>query len=147
MGVPMKWEIARTFVVGTGGSGFCAEAARSGLIGFFMKVAPYSSLGVFAVRQEIAFWKSSNRAQLGAWHFISGFHNKTWYRGILQSRSPRVNPGPLAIGCENVPGQRILAVRDFIHCALPDEYARVISPISMLTNRGSFVCGDLTSCA
>src|SRR5215469_1081472 len=36
MGVPMKWEIARIFVVGTGGSGFCAEAARSRVIGFFM---------------------------------------------------------------------------------------------------------------
>src|SRR5215510_3034992 len=35
MGVPMKWEIARIFVVGTGGSGFCAEAAPSGVIGFF----------------------------------------------------------------------------------------------------------------
>src|SRR5215472_2366160 len=35
MGVPMKWEIARIFVVGTGGSGFCAEAAPSRLIGFF----------------------------------------------------------------------------------------------------------------
>src|SRR5215510_11909542 len=41
MGVPMKWEIARIFVVGTGGSGFCAEAAPSGVIGFFMAVAPY----------------------------------------------------------------------------------------------------------
>src|SRR5262249_10045252 len=40
MGVPMKWEIARIFVVGTGGSGFCAEAAPSGVIGFFMAVAP-----------------------------------------------------------------------------------------------------------
>jgi len=27
-------------VVGTGGSGFCAEAAPSGVIGFFMAVAP-----------------------------------------------------------------------------------------------------------
>ena len=35
MGSPMKWEIARIFVVGTGGSGFCAEAAPSGVIGFF----------------------------------------------------------------------------------------------------------------
>jgi hypothetical protein len=32
----MKWEIARIFVVGTGGSGFCAEPAPSGVIGFFM---------------------------------------------------------------------------------------------------------------
>jgi hypothetical protein len=46
MGVPTKWEIARIFVVGTGGSGFCAEAAPSGLIGFFMAVAPYSSSGI-----------------------------------------------------------------------------------------------------
>src|SRR5215831_19516544 len=46
MGVPMKWEIARIFVVGTGGSGFCAEAAPSGVIGFFMAVAPYSSFGI-----------------------------------------------------------------------------------------------------
>jgi len=38
MGVPMKWEIARIFVVGTGGSGFCAEAAPSGVIEFFMAV-------------------------------------------------------------------------------------------------------------
>src|SRR5215469_5710232 len=45
MGVPMKWEIARIFVVGTGGSGLCAEAAPSGVIGFFMAVAPYSSFG------------------------------------------------------------------------------------------------------
>jgi hypothetical protein len=43
MGVPMKWEIARIFVVGTGGSGFCAEATPSGVIGFFMAVAPHSS--------------------------------------------------------------------------------------------------------
>src|SRR5215470_8381058 len=35
MGVPMKWEIARIFVVGTGGSGFWAEAAPSGVIGLF----------------------------------------------------------------------------------------------------------------
>jgi hypothetical protein len=42
IGVPMKWEIARIFVVGTGGSGFCAEAAPSGVIGFFMAVAPYA---------------------------------------------------------------------------------------------------------
>src|SRR5215831_9421511 len=41
MGVPMKWEIARIFVVGTGGSGFCAEVAPSGVIGFFMAVPPY----------------------------------------------------------------------------------------------------------
>jgi hypothetical protein len=41
MGVPMKWEIARIFVVGTGGSGFCAEAALSGVIGFFcMGISP-----------------------------------------------------------------------------------------------------------
>src|SRR5215813_2315782 len=46
MGVPMKWEIARIFVVGTGGSGFCAEAAPSGVIGFFMAVAPYASFGI-----------------------------------------------------------------------------------------------------
>src|SRR6516162_9158512 len=46
MGVPMKWEIARIFVVGTGGSGFCAEAAPSGVIGFFIAVAPYSSFGI-----------------------------------------------------------------------------------------------------
>jgi hypothetical protein len=46
MGVPTKWEIARIFVVGTGGSGFCAEAAPSGVIGSFMAVAPYSSSGV-----------------------------------------------------------------------------------------------------
>src|SRR5262249_15010393 len=46
MGAPMKWEIARIFVVGTGGSGFCAEAAPSGVIGFFMAVAPYSSSGI-----------------------------------------------------------------------------------------------------
>jgi len=43
MGVPLKWEIAKIFVVGTGGSGFCAEAAPSGVIGFFMAVPPYSS--------------------------------------------------------------------------------------------------------
>jgi hypothetical protein len=35
MGVPMKWEIARIFVVGTGGSALCADAAPSGVIGFF----------------------------------------------------------------------------------------------------------------
>src|SRR5262245_5256354 len=46
MGVPMKWEIARIFVVGTGGSGFCAEAAPSGVIGFFMAGAPYASFGI-----------------------------------------------------------------------------------------------------
>src|SRR5262245_60626368 len=42
----MKWEIARIFVVGTGGSGFWAEAASSGVIGFFMAVGPYSSFGI-----------------------------------------------------------------------------------------------------
>jgi hypothetical protein len=36
----MKWEIARIFVVGTGGSGFCASAP-SGVIGFFIAGAPY----------------------------------------------------------------------------------------------------------
>src|SRR5262249_51177810 len=41
MGVPMKWEIARILVVGTGGSGFCAEAAPSGVIGFFIAAPPY----------------------------------------------------------------------------------------------------------
>ena len=46
MSVPMKWEIAKIFVVGTGGSGFCAEAALSGVIGFIMAVAPYSSFGI-----------------------------------------------------------------------------------------------------
>jgi hypothetical protein len=40
----MKWEIARIFVVGTGGSGFCAGAAPWEVIGFFMAVAPYSFL-------------------------------------------------------------------------------------------------------
>src|SRR5262249_5417905 len=45
MGVPMKWEIARIFVVGTGGSVCCAESAPSGVIGSFMAVAPYSSVG------------------------------------------------------------------------------------------------------
>src|SRR5215470_5183220 len=50
MGVPMKWEIARIFVVGTGGSGFCAAAAPSGVIGFFMAVAPYSSFGILLLR-------------------------------------------------------------------------------------------------
>ena len=40
MGAPMKWEIARIFVVGTGGNGFCTGAAPSGVIGFFMAVAP-----------------------------------------------------------------------------------------------------------
>src|SRR5262249_58392366 len=46
MGAPMKWEIARIFVVGTGGSGFCAEAPASGVIAFVMAVAPYSSFGI-----------------------------------------------------------------------------------------------------
>src|SRR5215813_5331164 len=121
MGVPMKWEIARTFVVGTGGSGFCAEAARSGLIGFFMTVAPYSSLGIFAVRQEIVFWKSSNRVQLGAWHFTPGLHNRTsWYRGILQSRSPRVNPGPwrLAAKTSQVSGFLLFAISFIAPCQM-----------------------------
>jgi hypothetical protein len=45
----MKWEIARIFVVGTGGSGFCAEAAPSVAIGFFMAGAPYSSFAVMIV--------------------------------------------------------------------------------------------------
>src|SRR5262249_21567860 len=46
MGVPMKWEIARIFVVGTAGSGFCVEAAPSGVVGLFMAVAPYSSFRI-----------------------------------------------------------------------------------------------------
>src|SRR5262250_3151624 len=46
IGVPMKWEIARIFVVGTGGSGFCAEGALAGVIGLFIAVAPYSSFGI-----------------------------------------------------------------------------------------------------
>src|SRR5215467_894269 len=45
IGVPMKCEIARIFVVGTGGSGFGAEAPPSGVIGFFMAVAPHSVTG------------------------------------------------------------------------------------------------------
>ena len=32
-GRAQKWEIARIFVVGTGGSGFCAEVVASGMIG------------------------------------------------------------------------------------------------------------------
>jgi hypothetical protein len=53
MGVPMKWEIARIFVVGTGGRGFCAEAAPSGVIGFFMAVAPYSSFGILLLNVSV----------------------------------------------------------------------------------------------
>src|SRR5262245_3605432 len=56
MGVPMKWEIARIFVVGTGGSGFCAEAAPSGVIGFFMAVAPW----YFAVQIVGSSWNSTS---------------------------------------------------------------------------------------
>jgi hypothetical protein len=51
MGVPMKWEIARIFVVGTGGSGFCAEAAPSGMIGFFC-FAVMLSISPGAVRRD-----------------------------------------------------------------------------------------------
>src|SRR5262245_10195164 len=46
MGAPTKWEIARIFVVGTGGSGFCAEASPSGLIGFFCITARILEQGV-----------------------------------------------------------------------------------------------------
>jgi hypothetical protein len=53
MGVPMKWEIARIFVVGTGGSGFCAEAAPSGAIGFFMAVAPNSTFGILLLNISV----------------------------------------------------------------------------------------------
>src|SRR5262245_46548708 len=52
MGAPMKWEIARIFVVGTGGSGFCAEAASSGVIGFFMAASPYSSFGICSTHRH-----------------------------------------------------------------------------------------------
>src|SRR5215470_5898477 len=59
MGVPMKWEIARIFVVGTGGSGFCSEAARSGGIGFFMAVAPLFTSWYFGVRILGSSWNST----------------------------------------------------------------------------------------
>src|SRR5215469_2509656 len=66
MGVPMKWEIARIFVVGTGGSGFCAEAAPSEVIGFFIAVAPSSSL-VFRGRLFRRRWPFSfDRASSGS---------------------------------------------------------------------------------
>jgi len=58
MGAPMKWEIARIFVVGTGGSGFCADAAPSGLIGFFMAVPPYSSFRDFLLIVSAAITSS-----------------------------------------------------------------------------------------
>src|SRR5215813_13166247 len=57
MGSPMKWEIARIFVVGTGGSGFCAEAAPSGVIGLFMAVAPYPFFLSQLRRIETATWE------------------------------------------------------------------------------------------
>ena len=53
-GRAQKWEIARIFVVGTGGSRFYAEVVASGMIGFFMAVAPYMKHGraqVFARAQ------------------------------------------------------------------------------------------------
>src|SRR5262249_19974281 len=59
MGVPMKCEIARIFVVGTGGSGFCSEAARSGAIGFFMAVAPLFISWYFGVRIVGSSWNST----------------------------------------------------------------------------------------
>src|SRR5215472_1207552 len=79
MGVPMKWEIARIFVVGTGGSGFCAEAALSGVIGFFMAVAPYSSLGILLLivsvfdAKSLALWSSCPKA----FKFTSAPKNKS----------------------------------------------------------------------
>src|SRR5260370_30914259 len=69
MGVPVKWEIARIFVVGTGGSGFCAEAAPSGGIGFFMAVAPHSSFDILLL-------------------IVSVFDAPRFYR-VAQGRSPR----------------------------------------------------------
>src|SRR6516162_1948616 len=63
MGVPRKCEIARIFVVGTGGSGFCAEAAPSGVIGFFMAVAPYSPFGILLF---IAVWAPRPRSRVPA---------------------------------------------------------------------------------
>jgi len=58
----MKWEIARIFVVGTGGSGFCAEAAPSGVIGSFMAVAPYSSFGVLLEFETLLFLEDHSSA-------------------------------------------------------------------------------------
>src|SRR5215467_16154157 len=89
MGVPTKWEIARIFVVGTGGGGFCAEAARSGMIGLFMAVAPLSIFWYFGVRIVGPSWNST-------WLlFDSGSA-----RGA-HLREPRIGTGGFAHVCEH----------------------------------------------
>src|SRR6516165_5879781 len=72
MGVPMKWEIARIFVVGTGGSGFCAEAAPSGVIGFFCmgisrRVAPLGTVpaGTIEAFADLVPWGTNVKGEKG----------------------------------------------------------------------------------
>src|SRR5882757_4178681 len=80
MGVPMKWEIARIFVVGTGGSGFCAEAAPSGVIGFFMAVAPYSFFGILPLNVSVfdARTASAGRRRRHQPHYGDDFFLFDW---------------------------------------------------------------------
>jgi hypothetical protein len=54
MGVPMKWGDRQDLRGGHRGSGFCAEAAPSGVIAFFMAVAPYSSFGILLLIVSLA---------------------------------------------------------------------------------------------
>src|SRR5262245_39643215 len=95
MGVPMKWEIARIFVVGTGGSGFCAEATPSGLIGFFMVVARYSSFGILQL-------------------IVSVFDLRTASAGRRRHRSVRHNCAP---SCPAI--SKILVADDQVVLQLP----------------------------
>src|SRR6516162_6459443 len=100
MGVPMKWEIARIFVVGTGGSGFCAEAAPSGVIGFFMAVAPYVLVlvsprrfkQILNLRVEVSGYRESCLSLVGCkearhrvvseMHSVCAFVHQDCYRSV-----------------------------------------------------------------
>jgi hypothetical protein len=71
MGVPTKWEIARIFVVGTDGSGFCAEAAPEGVIGLPMgisrRVAPLGTVPVGTIKAfaDIVPWGTNVKGEKG----------------------------------------------------------------------------------
>src|SRR6516162_8811121 len=120
MGVPMKWAIARIFVVGTGGSGLCAEAAPSGVIGFFMAVAPYSSFGILLLIVSV----------FDAW-----------------SKNTRQMPEQLALPMPHRPLQRIHRKST---CTQPPNSAfSWVPPLSALASNGredSFASGKYQAC-
>src|SRR5262249_42593102 len=96
MGVPVKWEIARIFVVGTGGSGFCAEAAPLG--GGRVLLHYGTDLAKWAVTESpVAIGKATTKfTRMGMSCHVAPLgtvppsrHSQTWYRGVPMSRERR----------------------------------------------------------